>query len=274
CCIPSQTGDRSDEMSFPGIAVHVVSPLPSSSTRGPLNFAPPPAIYLSPVLCSSSNKTVSGTTNLTCSLPYYLSLKDCRQQPPAVESRRITHISAEQKRRCNIKLGFDTLQNLVTNLHVQHNNKFSKATILQKTADYIYKLQQERTQLQEESQCLRRQVQELSDTINGTKFIMSAQYFNFHSHRPIPDARAGNASSDTRRERRWLLLNQHGIFTKLTKRVLAGRNDGGLCWMKDEGLYLETSLYCSIQSLYGGNMWSGNGVVVFVPCMCYLVTKW
>ncbi|CAJ0921126.1 unnamed protein product [Ranitomeya imitator] len=26
------------------------------------------------------------------------------------------------------------------------------------------------------------------------------------------------------------------------KRVLAGRNDGGLCWMKDEGLHLETSL--------------------------------
>ncbi|XP_069619972.1 uncharacterized protein [Ranitomeya imitator] len=28
----------------------------------------------------------------------------------------------------------------------------------------------------------------------------------------------------------------------LQKRVLAGRNDGGLCWMKDEGLHLETSL--------------------------------
>ncbi|XP_069618073.1 calcium-activated potassium channel subunit beta-1 isoform X1 [Ranitomeya imitator] len=26
------------------------------------------------------------------------------------------------------------------------------------------------------------------------------------------------------------------------KRVLAGRNDGGLCWIKDEGLHLETSL--------------------------------
>ncbi|CAJ0946009.1 unnamed protein product, partial [Ranitomeya imitator] len=29
---------------------------------------------------------------------------------------------------------------------------------------------------------------------------------------------------------------------RLSKRVLAGRNDGGLCWMKDEGLHLETSL--------------------------------
>ncbi|XP_073523716.1 carbohydrate-responsive element-binding protein isoform X1 [Phyllobates terribilis] len=185
------TGGRSDEMSFPGIAVPVVSPLPSSSTRGALSFASPPAIYLSPVLCSLSNKTDSGTTNLTCSslLPKSERLsptttcgddrKDSLTVPCAqtanswhrpetkkVESRRITHISAEQKRRCNIKLGFDTLQNLVTNLHVQHNNKFSKATILQKTAEYICKLQQERAQLQEESQRLRRQVQELSDTIN------------------------------------------------------------------------------------------------------------
>ncbi|XP_069589876.1 PTB domain-containing engulfment adapter protein 1 isoform X4 [Ranitomeya imitator] len=31
-------------------------------------------------------------------------------------------------------------------------------------------------------------------------------------------------------------------LTSSPKRVLAGRNDGGLCWMKDEGLHLETSL--------------------------------
>ncbi|CAJ0934275.1 unnamed protein product, partial [Ranitomeya imitator] len=30
------------------------------------------------------------------------------------------------------------------------------------------------------------------------------------------------------------------------KRVLAGRNDGGLCWMKDEGLHLETSLIVAL----------------------------
>lgn len=42
------------------------------------------------------------------------------QQP---ESRRITHISAEQKRRFNIKLGFDTLHNLVTTLSSQPSIK-------------------------------------------------------------------------------------------------------------------------------------------------------
>ncbi|XP_069800830.1 carbohydrate-responsive element-binding protein isoform X2 [Dendropsophus ebraccatus] len=184
-------GGGTDELSFPGIAVPVVSPLPSSSTRGARSFPSPSAMFLSPVLCSSSNKTVSGVTDMTCPplLPKTERLsptttcgddhKDSLNVPhpqttnswsrpdnKKVESRRITHISAEQKRRCNIKLGFDTLQNLVTNLHGQHNNKFSKATILQKTADYIYKLQQERAQLQEESQRLRCQVQELSDTIS------------------------------------------------------------------------------------------------------------
>ncbi|XP_069594253.1 nuclear factor 1 A-type isoform X21 [Ranitomeya imitator] len=35
---------------------------------------------------------------------------------------------------------------------------------------------------------------------------------------------------------------QAGQVGFLNRRVLAGRNDGGLCWMKDEGLHLETSL--------------------------------
>lgn len=39
------------------------------------------------------------------------------------ESRRITHISAEQKRRFNIKLGFDTLHGLVSTLSAQPSIK-------------------------------------------------------------------------------------------------------------------------------------------------------
>ncbi|CAJ0938417.1 unnamed protein product [Ranitomeya imitator] len=38
-----------------------------------------------------------------------------------------------------------------------------------------------------------------------------------------------------------LLRATHPVYIG-AKRVLAGRNDGGLCWMKDEGLHLETSL--------------------------------
>ncbi|XP_015668293.1 carbohydrate-responsive element-binding protein [Protobothrops mucrosquamatus] len=82
------------------------------------------------------------------------------------ESRRIIHISAEQKRRFNIKLGFDTLHGLVSTLSAQPSLKISKATTLQKTAEYISKLQQERATLQEEAQRLRDQIEELNVSIN------------------------------------------------------------------------------------------------------------
>ncbi|KAG8008240.1 Carbohydrate-responsive element-binding protein [Nibea albiflora] len=83
------------------------------------------------------------------------------------ETRRITHISAEQKRRFNIKLGFDTLHNLVTTLSSQPSIKISKATTLQKTAEYISKMQQERSQLHEEAQRLREEIQLLNSAINA-----------------------------------------------------------------------------------------------------------
>ncbi|XP_028940211.1 carbohydrate-responsive element-binding protein-like, partial [Antrostomus carolinensis] len=83
-----------------------------------------------------------------------------------MQSRRITHISAEQKRRFNIKLGFDTLHSLVSTLSAQPSIKVSKATTLQKTAEYICKLQQERAALQDEAQRLREQIEELNGSIN------------------------------------------------------------------------------------------------------------
>ncbi|KAF4787409.1 carbohydrate-responsive element-binding protein [Turdus rufiventris] len=83
-----------------------------------------------------------------------------------LESRRITHISAEQKRRFNIKLGFTTLHSLVSTLSAQPSIKVSKATTLQKTAEYICKLQQERAALQDEALRLREQIEELNGSIN------------------------------------------------------------------------------------------------------------
>ncbi|KAL0994778.1 hypothetical protein UPYG_G00127040 [Umbra pygmaea] len=82
------------------------------------------------------------------------------------ETRRITHISAEQKRRFNIKLGFDTLHSLVTTLSSQPSVKISKATTLHKTAEYISKMQQERAQLNEEAQRLRDDILQLNSAIN------------------------------------------------------------------------------------------------------------
>lgn len=53
-------------------------------------------------------------------LPRLTSLSD---PAPKTENRRITHISAEQKRRFNIKLGFDTLHGLVSTLSAQPSLK-------------------------------------------------------------------------------------------------------------------------------------------------------
>ncbi|XP_056675748.1 carbohydrate-responsive element-binding protein isoform X2 [Monodelphis domestica] len=89
-----------------------------------------------------------------------------RGRPDKTENRRITHISAEQKRRFNIKLGFDTLHGLVSTLSAQPSLKVSKATTLQKTAEYIAMLQQERAAMQEEAQHLRDQIEELNAAIN------------------------------------------------------------------------------------------------------------
>ncbi|XP_032803005.2 MLX-interacting protein-like isoform X2 [Petromyzon marinus] len=82
------------------------------------------------------------------------------------DSRRVTHISAEQKRRFNIKIGFDTLYNLVSPLNLQPNSKVSKAATLQKTVEYITKLQQERQQMLDEAQKLRDEIEELNAEIN------------------------------------------------------------------------------------------------------------
>ncbi|NXB51389.1 MLXPL protein, partial [Leucopsar rothschildi] len=89
-----------------------------------------------------------------------------RPESSKLESRRITHISAEQKRRFNIKLGFTTLHSLVSTLSAQPSIKVSKATTLQKTAEYICKLQQERAALQDEALRLREQIEELNGSIN------------------------------------------------------------------------------------------------------------
>lgn len=81
------------------------------------------------------------------------------------QSRRSTHISAEQKRRCNINNGFKTLCGLVPTLKSQSN--ISNAVTLQKTVDHIGKLQQERQQMQEEVRRLKEEIEELNASISS-----------------------------------------------------------------------------------------------------------
>ncbi|XP_044052292.1 MLX-interacting protein isoform X2 [Siniperca chuatsi] len=80
------------------------------------------------------------------------------------QSRRTTHISAEQKRRSNINIGFKTLCNVIPTLKSQSN--ISYAVTLTKTVEHIGKLQQERQQMQEEIKRLREEIEELNTSIN------------------------------------------------------------------------------------------------------------
>uniref|UniRef100_A0ABI8A682 BHLH domain-containing protein n=1 Tax=Felis catus TaxID=9685 RepID=A0ABI8A682_FELCA len=156
------------------------APTPPRPPPGPTTLAPPrPLIVpkaerLSPPAHSGGERRLSGELN---SIPGPGTLSVCVSPPQPIlsrgrpdnnktENRRITHISAEQKRRFNIKLGFDTLHGLVSTLSAQPSLKVSKATTLQKTAEYITMLQQERAAMQEEAQQLRDQIEELNAAIN------------------------------------------------------------------------------------------------------------
>ncbi|XP_043968520.1 MLX-interacting protein isoform X2 [Gambusia affinis] len=80
------------------------------------------------------------------------------------EHNQSHHISAEQKRRSNINIGFKTLGNLVPTLKSQSN--ITNAVTLQKTVEHIGKLQQERQQLQDEVKRLREEIEELNASIS------------------------------------------------------------------------------------------------------------
>ncbi|XP_075391155.1 MLX-interacting protein isoform X3 [Tenrec ecaudatus] len=87
-----------------------------------------------------------------------------------LKTRQMKHISAEQKRRFNIKIGFNTLNSMISN----SSKLTSHAITLQKTVEYITKLQQERAQLQEEARQLREEVEALNATIISCQQLLPA----------------------------------------------------------------------------------------------------
>lgn len=92
--------------------------------------------------------------------------------PP--KDRRTCHINAEQKRRCNIKNGFDMLHSLIPQLNQNPNAKLSKAAMLQKGADYIRQLRTERSQLRDEMDSLRQQIECLNTAISNCQAMLPA----------------------------------------------------------------------------------------------------
>ncbi|XP_021937166.1 MLX-interacting protein isoform X4 [Zootermopsis nevadensis] len=90
------------------------------------------------------------------------------------QDRRTCHINAEQKRRCNIKNGFDMLHSLIPQLNQNPTAKLSKAAMLQKGADYIRQMRAERSQLHDEMDSLRQQVECLNTAISNCQAMLPA----------------------------------------------------------------------------------------------------
>ncbi|XP_059616210.1 carbohydrate-responsive element-binding protein isoform X2 [Phlebotomus argentipes] len=88
--------------------------------------------------------------------------------------RRAGHIHAEQKRRYNIKNGFDVLQSLIPQLQQNPTAKLSKAAILQKGADYIRQLRAERAAIHEKTEAMRLERDKLNSSLNHLHSILPA----------------------------------------------------------------------------------------------------
>jgi len=95
----------------------------------------------------------------------------------------VSHINAEQKRRCNIKNGFDMLHSLIPQLSQNPNAKLSKAAMLQKGAEYIRQLRNERTGLKEEIDSLKQQVDSLNLAISNCQSLLPATGAPVSRHR-------------------------------------------------------------------------------------------
>lgn len=92
------------------------------------------------------------------------------------ERRREAHTQAEQKRRDAIKKGYDGLQELVPTC--QQNDasgyKLSKATVLQKSIDYVGYLKQQKLKQEEEKAAMLKEVKALR--------ILQKNYENMLQH--------------------------------------------------------------------------------------------
>lgn len=99
------------------------------------------------------------------------------------DRRRQAHTQAEQKRRDAIKKGYDDLQSIVPTCQQQSDfavgtQKISKATVLQKTIDYIQFLHKEKKKQEEEVSMLRKEVMALKIMKTNYEHIVKAHQNN------------------------------------------------------------------------------------------------
>lgn len=135
-----------------------------SNEVAPMTNNPHPTTRVSPV-ASPSKEVFNVGLSTSPSASKNLKPKSVEERIQYREHRRVCHINAEQKRRCNIKNGFDTLRGLLPSISQNANTKISKAAMLQKAAEYIRALKIERQKQTEEYDMLKQQIESLNQTI-------------------------------------------------------------------------------------------------------------
>lgn len=164
------------------------------------------------------------------------------------EQRRVGHIHAEQKRRYNIKNGFDMLHSLIPQLSQNPNTKLSKAAMLQKGADYIRQLRLERNQLKEEMDSLRHQIECLNTSISNCQSMLPATGAPISRHRTSKMKEMFDEYVRTRTRENW----KFWIFSILLEPLMISFNTS-VSTASIEDLYRSTILWveqhCSLVDL-------------------------
>ncbi|KAK4879839.1 hypothetical protein RN001_007985 [Aquatica leii] len=172
--------------------VRIKEETPSMSSIVPQSTSGTATLLIAPIAMTSSQSSISDSILLTSLTPSNCSspassqgIGSCPTSPQGAlrsstpdslnkDQRRVGHIHAEQKRRYNIKNGFDMLHSLIPHLNQNPNAKLSKAAMLQKGAEYIRQLQQERSQLKDEMDNLRQQIDALNTSISNCQSLLPA----------------------------------------------------------------------------------------------------
>ncbi|XP_011689721.1 PREDICTED: MLX-interacting protein isoform X2 [Wasmannia auropunctata] len=164
------------------------------------------------------------------------------------EQRRVGHIHAEQKRRYNIKNGFDMLHSLIPQLSQNSNAKLSKAAMLQKGADYIRQLKAERHQLKDEMDSLRQQIECLNTSISNCQSMLPATGAPVSRHRTSKMKEMFDEYVRTRTRENW----KFWIFSILIEPLMLSFNTS-VSTASIEDLYRSTLLWveqhCSLVDL-------------------------
>ncbi|XP_077995978.1 MLX-interacting protein-like [Glandiceps talaboti] len=155
--------------------ITTATPPSPSTVKGALLQETSPSIGTSTnIFSSTASPTPTSAITLDAELPDVKIDDDDDDDSRYTDTRRVSHISAEQKRRVNIKAGFDTLQSLIPALSQNPSQKVSKASMLQKAVEYTTKLKEQRARTVEEASVLKKEIEALNAAINNTQAQLPA----------------------------------------------------------------------------------------------------